>query len=40
MPDPGTPTPSVPESKAVPRSRTRLSFVWIIPIVAALAGSG
>ena len=38
MPDPGTPTPSVPESKAVPRSRTRLSLVWIIPIVAALAG--
>ncbi len=38
MPDPGAPTPSVPESKAVPRSRTRLSLVWIIPIVAALAG--
>ena len=38
MPDPGTPTSSVPESRAVPRSRTRLSLVWIIPIVAALAG--
>jgi len=38
MPDPGTPTPSVPESRAVPRSRTRLSLVWVIPIVAALAG--
>jgi paraquat-inducible protein B len=39
MPDPGTPMPSVPESKAVPRSRTRLSLVWVIPIVAALAGA-
>ncbi len=38
MPDPGAPTASVPESRAVPRSRTRLSLVWIIPIVAALAG--
>ena len=38
MPDPGTPTPSVPESKAVPKSRTRLSLVWVIPVVAALAG--
>jgi paraquat-inducible protein B len=38
MPDPGMPTSSIPESKAVPRSRTRLSLVWVIPIVAALAG--
>jgi paraquat-inducible protein B len=38
MPDPGTPIPSVPESKAVPKSRTRLSLVWVIPVVAALAG--
>ena len=38
MPDPGAPTPSVPESRAVPKSRTRLSLVWIIPAVAALAG--
>ncbi len=38
MPDPDTPIPSVPESKAVPKSRTRLSLVWVIPIVAALAG--
>jgi paraquat-inducible protein B len=38
MPDPGTPTSSVPESKAVPKSRTRLSLVWVIPVVAALAG--
>ena len=28
--------PSVPESRAVPKKRTRLSLVWIIPIVAAL----
>ena len=38
MPDPGAPMPSVPESRAVPKSRTRLSLVWIIPVVAALAG--
>jgi len=38
MPDPGAPVPSVPESMAVPRSRTRLSLVWVIPVVAALAG--
>ena len=28
----------VPEAKAVPKKRTRLSFVWVIPIVAAVAG--
>ncbi len=28
----------VPESRTVPKKRTRLSFVWIIPIVAAAAG--
>jgi paraquat-inducible protein B len=38
MADRGAPIPSVPESKATPRSRTRLSLVWIIPVVAALAG--
>ena len=38
MPDPGTPIPSVPDSKAVPKNRTRLSLVWFIPIVAAIAG--
>lgn len=38
MPDPGAPIPSVPESRTVPKSRTRLSLVWIIPIVAAVAG--
>jgi paraquat-inducible protein B len=35
MPDP---TPSVPESRSVTRKRTRLSLVWIVPIVAAIAG--
>ena len=29
---------NVPEAKTVPQKRTRLSFVWIIPIVAAAAG--
>ncbi len=38
MPDPDAPIPSVPLSKAVPRNRTRLSLVWFIPLVAALAG--
>ncbi len=38
MPDPETPIPPVPSSRAVSRSRTRLSLVWFIPIVAALVG--
>jgi paraquat-inducible protein B len=29
---------NVPEAKAVPKKRTRLSLVWVIPIVAAVAG--
>src|SRR5258705_956625 len=37
MPDNDT-FPQVTESKTVPKKRTRLSFVWIIPIVAAAAG--
>lgn len=37
MPDNTTP-PHVPESRAVPKRRTRLSLVWIIPIVAAAVG--
>ena len=35
MPD----TPPIPESRAVSRSRTRMSLVWVIPIVAAIAGA-
>jgi paraquat-inducible protein B len=38
MPDHDPTFPEVPESKAVPKKRTRLSLVWIIPIVAAAAG--
>ena len=30
--------PEVPESRAVAKKHTRLSLVWIVPIVAALAG--
>src|SRR6266481_4382097 len=30
--------PYVPESRNVPRKGTRLSLVWIVPIVAAIAG--
>src|SRR5882724_394393 len=31
--------PYVPESRNVPRKRTRLSLVWIVPMVAAIAGT-
>jgi hypothetical protein len=39
MPDGDTSVPQVPESKTVPKKETRLSLVWIVPIVAALAGA-
>jgi paraquat-inducible protein B len=39
MPDHDPPVPSVPESRAIPKSRTRISLVWLIPVVAALAGA-
>src|SRR5215470_12655019 len=39
MPDRDPPSSSVPESRAVPRRRTRLSLVWFIPIVAAIVGA-
>ena len=38
MPDHDSSLPEVPESKTVPKKRTRLSLVWVIPIVAAAAG--
>jgi paraquat-inducible protein B len=38
MPDGDTSVPQVPESKTVPKKQTRLSLVWIVPIVAAAAG--
>jgi len=38
MPDSDASSPSAPESRAVPRKRTRLSLVWLVPIVAAVAG--
>ena len=38
MSDKENPLPKVPESRVVPKRRTRLSLVWIIPIVAAAAG--
>ena len=37
MPDNDT-LPKVPDAKTVPKKRTRLSLVWVIPIVAAAAG--
>jgi paraquat-inducible protein B len=39
MPDHDPPVPSVPESRAIPKARTRISLVWLIPVVAALAGA-
>ncbi len=39
MPDRDPPLPSVPDSRAVPKKRTRLSLVWFIPIVAAIVGA-
>ena len=39
MPDRDDPISQVPESKTVVRKKTRLSVVWIIPIVAALIGA-
>lgn len=39
MPDRDPSLPSVPESRAVPKKRTRLSLVWFIPIVAAVVGA-
>ncbi|MGA2788527.1 MAG: MlaD family protein [Verrucomicrobiota bacterium] len=38
MPDKNQSPPKVPESRIIPKKRTRLSLVWIIPIVAAVAG--
>jgi paraquat-inducible protein B len=38
MPDQDPNPDFIPESKAVPKKRTRLSLVWVIPIVAAAAG--
>jgi paraquat-inducible protein B len=38
MPDNDSPPSSLPQSRAIPRRGTRLSLVWLIPIVAALAG--
>jgi hypothetical protein len=38
MPDERTQSSPVPESRALSRRRTRISVVWVIPIVAALVG--
>jgi paraquat-inducible protein B len=39
MPDSDDSFSQIPQSRAVPRKRTRLSLVWLIPIVAAIAGA-
>ena len=38
MPDKDQSPSKVPESRVVPKKRTRLSLVWIIPILAAVVG--
>jgi paraquat-inducible protein B len=38
MPDSDRPLPPVPESRGLPKRRTRLSLVWVIPFVAAVVG--
>jgi paraquat-inducible protein B len=38
MPESDRPLPPVPESRALAKRRTRPSLIWIVPIVAALAG--
>lgn len=39
MPDPSAPPPALPDAKIVSPRRRSLSLVWIVPIVAALAGA-
>src|SRR5271169_3906679 len=39
MPDSDSPLPHVPEARAFSKKRTRLSVVWIVPIVAAVVGA-
>ena len=39
MPEERTQSPVVTESRTLSRSRTRISLVWVIPIVAALVGA-
>lgn len=39
MPNESRLSPAVPESRAVGARKTRISLVWVIPIVAALAGA-
>src|SRR6202158_5033935 len=39
MPEREPPLPPVPESRAIPKKRTRFSLVWLIPIVAAIVGA-
>src|SRR6516165_1065093 len=38
MPDERTQSSQVPESRPLSRRRTRISLVWVIPIIAALVG--
>src|SRR5262245_64476732 len=39
MPESDRPLPGAPESRTITRRRTRLSLIWLIPIVAAGAGA-
>src|ERR1700736_3687987 len=39
MADERSSIPPIPESRAVARKRTRISVVWVIPIIAAVVGA-
>jgi paraquat-inducible protein B len=39
MPEDPRPSVPIPESRALPARRTRISLVWVIPIIAALVGA-
>lgn len=39
MPESHPPLPPVPEARAVPRRKTKLSLVWVVPIIAAIVGA-
>ena len=39
MPDRDPPRSSIPESRPLPRNRTRLSLIWVIPIGATIVGA-
>jgi paraquat-inducible protein B len=39
MPDRNADLPPVPESRSIPKKKTRPSLVWFVPLIAALVGA-